>query len=561
MANPSPSQMIDLAGLLQAGADGDPWSDAPPSRTPLTAMLAHNPHGRGWIPPEDPRAMPRFTEEARSSQHPWSDYLAEKISPTAGHAFEAALKFGKASGNALAGAVGAPLVNWGAGKVDALSSDLADMLENAPSLTSSAAAEDKAIKPAEADPLQPLRDRAATLSKQANDALARREANRPKNRAPYPEKDLKFFDADRDYGNANTELEKVNNSLETQGAAANEKLREELAASKRREDTERIKNLEKDVSIPEQIWRNDSQALGLGLGALAGHAVRAGLPFLSRLPYVGDWLGSYGGIVGRYNTWSANRAREANRIMNRKVPPSDWAGRVARVNEFFARGGSEDPFLRDPGQVPPYRSNPNALPTGQLYRPPVRGNYATDAAIPAAGLAESGLAHYFYLGPAEEEMHKAQEAVDHDPNEINIKRWQAARTNLATAKAVDMGGRGFAGGYGLGALLHRRQDVFPRTQPAERERAIIDYWLTRHQGGGGRGGQGGPPLLPPVRNTPLLPGPGATGSSALPPPGPGGPGSPSSAALLGGLAPSLSSRLQQDELADELDENEIRRRR
>jgi len=73
MANPSPSQMIDLAGLLQAGADGDPWSDAPPSRTPLTAMLAHNPHGRGWIPPEDPRAMPRFTEEARSSQHPWSD--------------------------------------------------------------------------------------------------------------------------------------------------------------------------------------------------------------------------------------------------------------------------------------------------------------------------------------------------------------------------------------------------------------------------------------------------------------------------------------------------------
>jgi hypothetical protein len=518
-------------------------------------MLARNPHGWGWIPPEDPRGMPRFTEEARSSQDPWSDYIAEKTgSPTAGHAFENILKFGRASGDALGGAIGAPLLPYAVHKIDALSTDLAGMLKHAPSFTRAAEAEDKAGPP---DSLQPLRDRAAGLSQQAKDAYTRREANRPKNRAPDPDTDKKFFDADRDYNNANSELEKVNTSLEKQGETIRKQLEGKAARSKQEADALRVKNLEKDVSIPEQIWRNDSALLGATGGALLGHVVRSGAPaFLSRIPYIGDWLGGDGGIVGRYNTWSANRARAANSIMNRKVLPSDWAGRIARVNEFHTRGGSQEPFLRDPGQVPPFRSNPDALPTGQLYQPPAWANRATDAGIAGAGLGESGLAHVFYLGPAEEEMTRAQEAVDRDPNEINIRRWQVARTNLATAKGLDFGGRGFAGGYTLGALLHRRQNAFPRTQPAERERAVIDYWLTRHQGGagGGRGGQGGPPLLPPVRNTPLLPGPGATGQTALPPPGGRGPGSPSSAALLGGLTPSLSSRLQEDELADELDD-------
>jgi hypothetical protein len=80
MLSPSPLQMIDLAGLLQASG-GDPTADEP--RMPFTAMLARNPHGWGWIPPEDPRAMPHITEEVRSSQDPWSDYVAEKTgSPT-----------------------------------------------------------------------------------------------------------------------------------------------------------------------------------------------------------------------------------------------------------------------------------------------------------------------------------------------------------------------------------------------------------------------------------------------------------------------------------------------
>jgi hypothetical protein len=86
--------------------------------------------------------MPRFTEEVRSSQHPGSDWVAEKTgNPTLGHPVELGLKFGRASGDALQAL---SVRRWSIGRpqIDA-SSDLADMLEHAPSLTSSAAAADK----------------------------------------------------------------------------------------------------------------------------------------------------------------------------------------------------------------------------------------------------------------------------------------------------------------------------------------------------------------------------------------------------------------------------------
>lgn len=475
-------------------------------------------YGMPYMPPLPERAP----DELRSGNSPLADLLVAATGQTAaGPAVDTVAKLGRATGDTVSAVTGANLLPWAARKVDALSDsaahgwgNLADLLKDGV-VTTSAEAQD-----APDDPLAPMRAQQRVLQKGLENAMEQRRLLDPATkgkRAADPnkrEKDPGYWKADDDVAKFSADLEKLNTELRAQADMQDRERERQAVAKKRAEeeaaltaDNQRLATARKNKSAWEQVLQNDPELLGALGGGVAGHVVRSGLPFLShKLPAL------FGGVKGRADTALAGRNAVADELMTR--PAADWPGRIGRVNSFATSPGAQPISLLDslrgvtqqapftPTQATrghKYTYNPQA-PTGAALYPQSTpaGNLAKDIGIGAGiGGTESAITHFWMTEAAEKELAEANKAVKERATEANVQRLMKAEQRVATARAIEYGGRGFALGFGGGGVTHPRNISRPgNVGEYDAEVARIRRYLSGQSGGGPRGG-GGRPKAPP----------------------------------------------------------------
>ncbi len=152
--------------------------------------------------------------------------------------------------------------------------------------------------------------------------------------------------------------------------------------------------------------------------------------------------------------------------------------RVARINEFWRKGGGEVPFVLTPGSAPGYAVNPKASSLGSTYSPNVHPAVeATTTVLPAG---ESIWADY-QKGQAQDELVKAMDDANTDPSEINIQRVQKAKDNVALYGGLSNMGRVWAGTNLVGAVggrfMQSNPKLRPNMAPAEQEQLALQKVL------------------------------------------------------------------------------------
>jgi hypothetical protein len=260
-------------------------------------------------------------------------------------------------------------------------------------------------------------------------------------------------------------------SAAAQSAAEKQKADAAIAETKRQQEDaarrsaeraageQRLQEMEKDVSIPQRILREYGPAVGYVGGAAAG-------------------LFSKGVINKAYNARSAAQAARANALMSEEG--GDIASRVGRVNQFWREGQGtvEVPFPANPGAKPPFKSNPNAPGSGELYQTGRFADPMTDATAAGAFGAEAALS-YKGLSEAQAELAAARKAASDDPSEINLRRLQAAADTEAFYKTLFNVGR-VGGPFYLGAGgKMQRQPSRPDVNLADAERLRIEQYLNQ----------------------------------------------------------------------------------
>lgn len=267
----------------------------------------------------------------------------------------------------------------------------------------------------------------------------------------------------------------------------------ERKSQEREQGNERLRTMESGLPWYRQALRDYGTPVGMGLGVLTGAATR-------------------GGISGLSNRISRTAAEEADMLMATKA--SGMPARVSRVNEFFRRGGGEVPFTSTPNTAPGFAANPGASPMERLYQPSRAANAMTDAGATAAFGTESAVGQLYLTPKAQAELQAATEAAAADPSEVNIRRLQAAKDNMAIANAVTNFGRAGAIGYWGSAPKFQRNPSQPNFAPAEAERLKIEEWLRKKAPS--------PDIMmaPPVGIPPAMAGPAAWRQRQIPYMGP-----------------------------------------
>lgn len=210
---------------------------------------------------------------------------------------------------------------------------------------------------------------------------------------------------------------------------------------------ERMRDIEKNISPTSRIIRDYSGPIGLAGGALAGGLIRGALKLGS------DALSKY-------------RARAGDAIMATptvgKTVADEALSRVARVNEFWRKGGGEVPFINTPAASPGFAVNPKAAQLKSTYNQNIHPVVeATTTAVPVGEFVWADMQG----SEAQDELIKAQEAAAVDPSEVNLQRIQAAKDNVALYKGASNAGRVAASAIGLGAVGSRYMPANPKLQP------------------------------------------------------------------------------------------------
>jgi hypothetical protein len=512
----------------------DDNDDARGPANPYLPEVGAGEYGLPYLPPLPPVDRGPPAEMRSANEFPLSDWAAERAgSPAVGKGVDTMAKLGRATGHTIGSLVGAPMLTYGVNKVDRLSDDVAKILEGAEGPISAAHAQEIP------EQLRGLYDQQKMLMQQKTDAFQRREANRPRGRAPDPDKDKKFYDADRDFNMFSQGLTDLNKTIEKQSGslsnlAETQRKKNEASAIAGKEQTAKdiMTASDRDVPYWEQILRNESTPIGYGVGMGVGHVIRSGFPQViqSILRRLGLEPGT--GVVGRYNAGRQEAADAADALMagqNRR----DWPARVGAVNDFWSRGQPgrqpEVPFSARLGQRPPFEANTDAPPAADLYRATrgqKAGNFGKDLAIAGGGLGERELANHYLVDPAQHRLDKADADFKQNPNVSTAQEVQDARSALAHAQILANLGGGTALGYGISSLIHGRDyGIRPNTNAAEAEQMRINDWLNRQlpRPRGPGGGGGGPPALggPPGGPQVPLPGPAGGGTPQNPPAGGG----------------------------------------
>lgn len=237
---------------------------------------------------------------------------------------------------------------------------------------------------------------------------------------------------------------------------------------RRTEGEDRLRQMEQDVPLARRVLRDYGPTVGYGAGALAALLAKSG-------------------INKAYNARSAAQSSRANDLMAEEG--GDVASRVGRVNQFWGegqKGAAEVPFLANPGARPPFRSNPNAPNSGELYRTGKFADPVTDATVAGAFGVEAGLS-YKGLTDAKAELDAARKSAQTDPSEMNLRRLQSATDNVAIFETLFNAGRVGGPTYlGLGGKM-QRQPTRPDVNLADAERLRIEQYLNQ-QASRGRSG-------------------------------------------------------------------------
>jgi peptidoglycan hydrolase-like protein with peptidoglycan-binding domain len=229
-----------------------------------------------------------------------------------------------------------------------------------------------------------------------------------------------------------------------------------LKSQQRDQGNQRLQDMEANTPGYRKAIRDYSTPLGVAAGLVAGAAARKGVVAAS------DKLSEMG----------ANKAEQLFATATKSTP-----ARVARVNEFWRKGGGEVPFLPTPGANPGFAANPNVSGMDKLYQPSRGANAATDLGVAGAFGAESAAAQRFMEDPAREELRAANEATAADPSEANIQRLQAAKDNMAIAGGLKSFGRLGGLGYLGSSVKMQRSSAVPNMVPAEAERMALEKTL------------------------------------------------------------------------------------
>lgn len=257
-----------------------------------------------------------------------------------------------------------------------------------------------------------------------------------------------------------------------------QRLAAEMDAQRKQQGDARMKEIDAGTSNMSKMLRE----YGPAAAAVGG----AGLGMFLR-----------GKVVGASNRASADTAKRGDDLMA-GASTGPTSERVGKVNQFWAegqagsRGAPVEPFAINQSRAG-FAANADVPAAGALYRPNRMNNAATDAAVPAAGMAESVIVDQTLGERARTSLAAAQEAVATDPSEANIQRLQDARNKVAVADSVSMAGRGVAMGYIGDMPIQRRAHARPQTAIADSERMSLGQML---RSGGGRGTP--PPAPAPV---------------------------------------------------------------
>lgn len=254
-------------------------------------------------------------------------------------------------------------------------------------------------------------------------------------------------------GQANKEAEEARKIAEAQKTAEDNRIRDE-----------RMQGAERDLPLVTRIVRDFGPTLGAAVGIAAGGLTRKG-------------------VLSKSNQLSTDLAARADRTLEAGAG-RDWAGRVGAVNQFWTdgRAGAKVPFLPAPGNSPPFRSNPAAVPSGDLYQSPRLNNLIADTAVTGTAMAESGFMQFKMLPDAEKEVEEARAALQLDPSQSNVSRLQTAIAHKASVESLMNLGRGAAASYIGSSLYKPRTNTRPNVAGAEAERIRIDEALNRASG-------------------------------------------------------------------------------
>jgi hypothetical protein len=253
----------------------------------------------------------------------------------------------------------------------------------------------------------------------------------------------------------------ASNKAEADRAETLRKAQEAIAkADARKAGDARLKQAEEDVPLWRRGLRDYGGIAALLSGIVLGGATKKGVNKLS-------------------DKFSEKAASRANDIIN--APARDTAGKVAKVNQFWAQGQKgafsgkpEAPFVASPRSKTKFKANPDAPEASSLYQPSKLRDMGTDAGVAATFGVESGIGQFVVEPEAREELRHAEEAVNQDPSEVNIERLQTAKDRVAMAESLKNLGRGAAGGYLAGGIKYRRQHARPDVAKAEGEKIRLE---------------------------------------------------------------------------------------
>lgn len=279
------------------------------------------------------------------------------------------------------------------------------------------------------DPVADLRASLKNLQQQRDDqkktfddAKARMEANRPKNRAPDEKRDLKFFDAKREYDDTSKALDKLNDRIgqtETKVEAA-------------------IKNQQTVLS---------GESLKKQVGEKS--ALQSALPYIG--PIVGGGLGYLGGMGMKGLTKYLDKAgvETANKLLPGTGKAKPINERVSRINDFYNKGGSGVPPFSEAGTAPWWKANQKGVAApNDLYPARSRAlDWTANAGLTGVYGGEAALG-YKWGQDAHEEQKAAREAFAADKNEANVQRLLKAEHDAEVADFMLR--MGLAGGLGQG---------------------------------------------------------------------------------------------------------------
>jgi hypothetical protein len=302
------------------------------------------------------------------------------------------------------------------------------------------------------------------------------------------------------------------NALTAEGgplAKAQARVEAENRGRLRAESDTKLTKAEEDMPAWQKGLRDYAPSAGYPLGMLAGY-------------YGGKGIGK---LFGLGESRAVARANALIEPLPKSVTAKNVNQTVGPVNAFWSEGQrnprlAEIPFPTAAGQKPPFRSNPNAPQSNTLYPPPGLANRGSEFTANAAAMGGFGAELYAAekkLASAQQERDAAQAAMQTDPSEANIKRFQHADYMASVWEGAATFGRMGAITQPVGGLksMLTRRSPRPDIGNAEAKRLNVeDYLAKRRSLAPRRGGSGG--------GEPGTPG-GSIGGGRVPSPFPSGP--------------------------------------